>query len=64
MSDKTDTTDSKRQADAIEITPAMLQAGYLAWSAACRVDEPLEADILLVEKIFRAMMSERQTASQ
>ena len=39
----------------IEITPEMVEAGYRVFVAACVTDDPLEADKLLVEEIYRAM---------
>ena len=41
----------------IEVTPAMVEAGFEVLKASGIVDEYLEADKLLVVEIFRAMVS-------
>lgn len=48
------TTDS---APAIEVTPQMIEAGFQVLCSSGRVDEYLEADRLLVERIYRAMVA-------
>jgi hypothetical protein len=51
--------DSKELAGApeakIEVTPEMVRAGFAVLRLSGITDDPLEADILLVEKIYRAM---------
>ena len=51
--------DHGRQADAneIEITPEMIEAGYQVLPASGLTDDPLEADRLVIAEIFRAMFS-------
>lgn len=41
----------------IEITPGMIEAGYRVFCNSGRVDDCLEADKLLVERIYRAMLA-------
>lgn len=42
-------------ADEIEITPEMIEAGYRVLISSGVTDDPLEADRLWVEEIYRAM---------
>jgi hypothetical protein len=44
------------EATEIEITPAMIQAGFLALCNSGIADEILEADRVLVAQIFQAMV--------
>lgn len=44
----------------IEITPEMIAAGWRVLCNSGRVDECLEADTLLVENIYRAMVAFRR----
>jgi hypothetical protein len=43
----------------IEITPEMIEAGYLTLIASGVVDDPLEADKVTVAEIFEAMLRAR-----
>jgi hypothetical protein len=43
----------------IEVTPEMLECGYQVLRASGITDDPMEADKLLVERIYRAMFSSR-----
>jgi hypothetical protein len=52
------TSNKDRQADAIEITPEMIEAGVAVLWASGAVDEKMGADRLLVSEIFRAMAQE------
>jgi len=45
------------KADEIEITPEMIEAGYLVLRNSCLTDDLLEADRLTVVEIFQAMRS-------
>jgi hypothetical protein len=50
------------EADEIEITPEMVEAGYRVFCESGVTDDPLEADRLLVVEIYRAMhRATRQT---
>jgi len=46
---------SHRGSPEIETTPEMIEAGYRAFINSGVTDDPLEADKLLVEEIYRAM---------
>lgn len=39
----------------IEVTPEMIEAGYIILVNSCITDDPLEADRLLVADIYRAI---------
>lgn len=43
--------------DEIEVTPAMIDAGFRVLAASGITDDPLEADRLLVSEIYRAMFA-------
>jgi hypothetical protein len=45
--------------DGVEITPEMIEAGFTVLSASGITDDPLEADKLLVSRIYQAMFELR-----
>jgi hypothetical protein len=47
--------------DEIEVTPEMVEVGYRILVASGITDDPLEADRLLVEKIYCAMAGRKET---
>lgn len=46
---------TEKSRDESEVTPEMVEAGYLVLVGSGITDDPLEADKLLVEKIYLAM---------
>lgn len=44
------------QSESVEITPAMIEAGLETLRASGAVENPLEADCLLVQAIFKSML--------
>jgi hypothetical protein len=50
---------SEEDAAGVEVTPEMLEAGFAVLRASGIADEYLDADKLLVQSIFEAMMRAR-----